>query len=194
MKHQLRDRFIAEIQAGKMANDPKITTIAGLIAGNSVQVVAHSLYTVKAPGVSNNFVFTDASDVKETGVNNFANSRLVHNMLMLVDEIRVLGVELAAVPTKDTIKGANYGSIKGLTALQNGVIDIYSDGRIVLKDFPLSNFITDNNQQQEMGTIKLASPKFLFPDAEFKAEIRTGTQTNVNLVIKLELIGIATLN
>ena len=194
MKTQVRDQFIAEVNVGKASGDMHVSRISNLIATSTVQIVQHSIYCAKASGGSTGITFTDASDVKTTGINNFAQSKLPDNMLLLVTEIRLLGVELAATPTAETIKGANYGSIKGLTGVQNGVIDIFSDGKIIVKDYPLSNFIVENNHNQELGTITLGSPKFVFPGAEFKAEIRTGVNTNVNLVVKLELIGCATLN
>lgn len=192
----LRDKFLQEMKLASLAGDTKIGQMVEKVSKNETQVAIQSLYMAKGTGGSTTIRMTDPSDVKTLGVRNFAQARPAASFLMLVTAIRVLGVELGAGSTINdaAIQTANYGSIKGLTGLPNGEVDIYSDGKIIVKDFPMYNFITDNKQTIELGTIHLGAPKFVFPDAELKAEIRTGAQTSATGIVKIELIGIATVN
>lgn len=189
-----REFFISECALATATGDSSVGRIAQLVASNQASAVQHSVYFAKPTGGASTIRMSDASDLKTIGVSNLASSKMGPNQLLLITGMRLLGVTLGAAPTVDTIKSANYGSIKGLDGLQNGEMDVYSGGKLILKDYPLSNFITDNRQSVELGTIALDMPKFFYPDQEVKVEIRTGSNPPANSIIKVEFIGVGTAN
>lgn len=190
----LRDLFITELGNAVAAKDTKVAEVANRVSLNELKVSGHTLFTVAATGGSTTTQLCEQSKAKTRGINNFAHAKPAPNQLLLCMDVRVTGVVLGAVPTDATMAAANYGSIKGIAAMQNGEIDIYSNGQIIVKDFPLSNFVTDQDQTGRLGTYKLPVPKFIYPDSEIKIEIRTGVAHDVNTVIKVELAGVATMN
>lgn len=191
---KLLQLFLAAVAAAIQGGDQKVKTIGGLVVSQQAQTAVHSLYAIAKTGGSTTIKLTDQADSKTIGINNYSQSMLAQNQLFYLNGIRITGVVLAATPTADTMKAANFGSIKGMAGLQNGEIDITCDGKIILKDFPLSNCVTDGNSTVNLGYVHLGIDKLIPPQSELKIEIRTGSATDANGVLKVELIGAATVN
>lgn len=186
--------FLKELVDASKAGDSKATTMLSRVTNNESQVTQHSFTVIVTPGAVNTIRLFDTSIAKTIGLNNFSQAKPAGSQIMLVSAIQLLAVTLGATPTPATSLGANFDTIKAVSALQNGEMDLFSDGKLIVKDFPTQEFVTFGDNNTPIGTVHLSTPKFVYPDAELKGEIRLGIPCDANLVLKLRLIGLCTQN
>lgn len=186
--------FLKELVDANKAGDSKAGMMLSRVTNNESQVTQHSFTNIITPGAVNTIRLFDTSVSKTIGINNFSQAKPSGTQIMLVTAIQLLAVTLGAAPTPATILAANFDTIKTVTALQNGELDLYSDGRLIVRDFPTQEFVTLGDNNTPLGTVHLSTPKFVYPDAELRGEIRLGTPCDANVVIKIRLIGLCTQN
>jgi hypothetical protein len=132
----------------------------------------------------------DSSRAKELGLNNVSLGKPANNELMLLMSVRLTAAVLGATPTAASMKAASYGNISAVAGFQNGVITLKSDKKVILYEFPLSNFANAQNQTEDEGQYLLKVPKWILPDTAIECELDFGgISLPANTVAKIELIG-----
>ena len=90
------------------------------------------------------------------------------------------------------MKRTDFGSIKDVAGLQNGVFSLIANKKIIIDERPMQEFVTDGNTMQNVGTYFLESPRFIRDDEEFEFTIELGEDAPEKALIKVVLAGTAT--
>ena len=109
---------------------------------------------------------------------------------MLVTGIKFLALQAGAAITTASLKAAAWGEISDVAGLQNALLTIKSDKKIIVNQLPMSSFLI-GGKNQEKGMYFLEFPKPILPERDLDIEIEfgPGTAAPANSAVKFELVG-----
>ena len=204
MKKSSRSQFLEIVNAHIALRDqakkydPAMVKVAMGIKEGRLQLADTAYYSIKFAGSKANIDMFETQDAKETGITNVTQAKLQKDRLFLCNRIILLAAELeGGVPGTDTelkrlIKRSDFGSIKKVGGLQNGVFSLIANKKIIIDERPMQEFATDGNTTINTGTYYLESPRFIRDDEEFEFTIELGEDAPERSLIKVLLAGTST--
>ncbi len=204
MRKNSREQFLEIVNAhlslreqGKK-HDPAMVKVAEGIKEGRLQLSDSAYYSIKYGGDKATIHLFETQDAKEIGVTNVTQSKLPKDRLFLCNRIMLLAKEFEGeIPQSDTawkqlIKSTNFDSIKAVAGLQNGVWTFIANKKLIVDERPMQEFVTDNNQQVNLGTYFLENPRFIRDDEEFEFTIELGDDAPDKTLLKVVLAGTST--
>lgn len=184
-----RADYINELNLTVSGQKSEAINVKNRIASGELQIIDHSFYAI-TPIVGTTVKMFDSSRAKELGLNNVSLGKPANNELMLLMAVRLTAATLGATPTAASMKAAAFANISSVVGFQNGVITLKSDKKVILFEFPLSNFANSQNHSEDEGQYFLKIPKWILPDTAIECELDFGgISLPANTVAKIELIG-----
>lgn len=171
------------------ASDSSILNIYNLIISGQLQLIDHRF--VGAADVSGQSVakLVDTGTAKTIGINNLNLGKPAANQFMMVTGIKILALQAGGAITTDILRSGNWADVSVVAGLQNGVLNVKSDGKVVVNQLPMSSFLI-GQRKDELGLYHLHFPKPILPDRDLTIEIDLGTKPlPANCAVKWELVG-----
>ncbi|GAA4273628.1 hypothetical protein U6A24_18340 [Aquimarina gracilis] len=180
-------------------HDPAMVKVAMDIKEGRLQLADAAYYSIKFAGNRANIDMFETQDAKEIGITNVTQAKLQKDRLFLCNRIILLAAEIEGdLPDSDSqlkrvIKQTDFGSIKKIAGLQNGVFSLVANKKTIIDERPMQEFVTDNNLMSNLGTYYLESPRFIRDDEEFEFNIELGEDAPEKALIKVVLAGTVTI-
>ncbi len=180
-------------------HDPAMVKVAMDIKEGRLQLADAAYYSIKFAGNRANIDMFETQDAKEIGITNVTQAKLQKDRLFLCNRIILLAAEIEGdLPDSDSqlkrvIKQTDFGSIKEVSGLQNGVFSLVANKKTIIDERPMQEFVTDNNLMSNLGTYYLESPRFIRDDEEFEFNIELGEDAPEKALIKVVLAGTVTI-
>ncbi|MBQ0733924.1 hypothetical protein [Aquimarina celericrescens] len=180
-------------------HDPAMVKVAMDIKEGRLQLADAAYYSIKFAGNRANIDMFETQDAKEIGITNVTQAKLQKDRLFLCNRIILLAAEIEGdLPGSDSqlkkvIKQTDFGSIKEVSGLQNGVFSLVANKKTIIDERPMQEFVTDNNLMSNLGTYYLESPRFIRDDEEFEFNIELGEDAPEKALIKVVLAGTVTI-
>jgi len=204
MKKTSRSQFLEIVNAhlslrdqGKKY-DPAMVKVAEGIKESRLQLADAAYYAIKYAGNKATIHMFETQDSKEIGITNVTQAKLQKDRLFLCNRITLLGALVegdlpdTGIALKKLQKTTNFGSIKAISGLQNGVFTLTANKKIIIDERPMQDFVTDGNTMMNLGTYYLESPRFIRDDEEFEFMIELGEDAPQKTLVKVVLAGTST--
>ncbi len=204
MRKSSREQFLEIVNAhlalrdaGK-THDPAMVKVAENIKEGRLQLSDSAYYSIKWAGDKATIHLFETQDAKEIGITNVTQAKLPKERLFLCNRILFLAAEFEGeIPGSDLqwkrlLKSTDFGSIKAVAGLQNGVFTFMANKKIIIDERPMQEFVTDGNTTINLGTYYLESPRFIRDDEEFEFTIELGDDAPEKTLVKVVLAGTST--
>ena len=178
--------------------DPSMVKIAEGIKDSRLQLADAAYYASKFAGNKATIHMFETQDSKEIGITNVTQAKLQKDRLFLCNRIILLASQIegelpdSGLALKKLQKTSDFGSIKTIAGLQNGVFTLMANKKIIIDERPMQEFVTDGNFLGSTGTYYLESPRFIRDDEEFEFTIELGEDAPEKTLLKVVLAGTST--